>query len=346
MAHAAAQQPAGMTVRDRLRNWGAVINTSNLPRGASMDTVSRWLLITRASVFSMTMTSGLIGGLLAITAEGAGDISWLNFALAMLGLVLAHASNNMINDYFDVEGGVDDLAYPRAQYAPHPLLSGLTSKRTLIAAIALTNLADAAIMLYLSWAVGPLVLAFALAGLFISAGYVMRPIVLKRRALGEIGVLIVWGPLMIGGTYYVTAGELPAWVWAACAPYSLIVMAVLIGKHLDKYDIDRAKGILTLPVALGYATSTRLNQAIMLAFYPVVIALAVTGVFSWWTLVTLVALPRLWQVLGIYNRPRPDEPPPGYPVWPLWFVSAAFYFNKRAGELLVLGLLLGAITGW
>lgn len=345
MAQAATQQPGGTTMRDRLRNWSAIINTSNLPRGATMDAVSRWLLITRASVFSMTLTSGLIGGLLAITAEGR-DVAWGYLALALAGLVIAHASNNMINDYFDVEGGVDDLSYPRAQYAPHPLLSGLTSKRALIAAIFLTNLADAAIMLYLSFAVGPLVLVFALAGLFISAGYVMRPIVLKRRALGEIGVLIVWGPLMIGGTYYVAAGDLPASVWAACVPYSLIVMCVLVGKHLDKYDIDRAKGILTLPVALGYARSTRLNQALMLAFYPVVIALILTGVFSMWTLVTFAALPRLWRVLGIYNRPRPDAPPPGYPLWPLWYVSAAFYFNKRAGELLVLGLLLGAITGW
>jgi 1,4-dihydroxy-2-naphthoate octaprenyltransferase len=316
-----------------------------MPKGAAMDAISRWLLITRAAVFSMTLTSGLIGGLLAITAEGR-DVMWLNFALAMLGLVVAHASNNMINDYFDVQGGVDDLAYPRAQYAPHPLLSGLTSKRTLIGAILLTNALDAAIAVYLSWAVGPLVMAFALAGLFVSAGYVMRPIVLKRRGLGEIGVLIVWGPLMIGGTYYVTAGELPPWVWAACIPYSLIVMSVLIGKHLDKFEIDSSKGIKTLPVVLGYGRSTRLNQAIMIAFYGVIGGLVATGVFSLWTLLTLLALPRLIAVLKIYNRPRPDEAPPGYPVWPLWFVSAAFYFNQRAGELLVLGLLLGAVTGW
>jgi hypothetical protein len=34
-----------------------------------MDTVSRWLLITRASVFPMTIISGLIGGLLAAAAR-------------------------------------------------------------------------------------------------------------------------------------------------------------------------------------------------------------------------------------------------------------------------------------
>ena len=342
MEHAGVQPTPPMSGSQRLRNWRAIMSTSNLPRGAAMDGVSKWLLITRASVFTMTLTSGLIGGLLAVISEGARDVEWGYFALAMLGLTLAHASNNMINDYFDVEGGVDDLAYPRAQYAPHPLLSNLVSKRGLIAAILLTTAIDGVIAVYLSWAVGPLVMAFAVAGLFISAGYVMRPVVLKRRGLGEIGVLIVWGPLMIGGTYYVTAGGLPPWVWAACIPYSLIVMAVLIGKHLDKYDIDRSKGIRTLPVLLGYGLSRRLNQAIMVSFYGAVLALLLTGVYPVWTAVSLLAVTRLYAVLGIYNRPPPDEAPPGYPLWPLWYVAAAFYFNRRAGELLVLGLIIGA----
>ncbi len=327
----------------RFRNWRVVIATSNLPRGAAMDGVSRWLLITRAAVFSMTLTSGLIGGLLAVISAGAGDVNWWFFALSMIGLTIAHASNNMINDYFDLEGGIDDLDYPRAQYAPHPLLSNMISKRGLIAAILLTTAVDGLIALYLSWQVGPLVMAFALAGLFVSAGYVMKPITLKRRGLGEIGVLIVWGPLMIGGTYYVTAGDLPPWVWAACAPYSLVVMSVLIGKHLDKFEIDGAKGIKTLPVVLGYALSMRLNQVIMVSFFVATLALVLTGVYPVWVALTLLALPRLWVVLGIYNRPRPAEPPPNYPVWPLWFVSAAFFFNKRAGELLVLGLIIGAV---
>ena len=41
----------------------------------------------------------------------------------------------MINDYFDLEGGVDTDDYVRAQYAPHPILSGWVTKRQLGAAI-------------------------------------------------------------------------------------------------------------------------------------------------------------------------------------------------------------------
>jgi 1,4-dihydroxy-2-naphthoate octaprenyltransferase len=74
---------------------------------------------------------------------------------------------------------------------------------------------------------------------------------LKRIGLGELGVFLVWGPLMIGGTFYATTGTLPGWVWLASIPYALLVSTVLIGKHIDKLKQDRARGIYTLPVLLG-----------------------------------------------------------------------------------------------
>ena len=108
-------------------------------------------------------------------------------------------------------------------------------------------------------------------GLFISVFYVAPPLKLKHHGLGEPGVFIVWGPLMIGGTYFVTAGTLPAWVWLASIPYALVVTTVLIGKHVDKYEQDRARGIHTLPVLLGRERSLRLNQVLMAAFYVIVV---------------------------------------------------------------------------
>jgi 1,4-dihydroxy-2-naphthoate octaprenyltransferase len=47
-----------------IANWREVLQTANLSPEKRMDVVSRWLIITRAAVFSMTLTSGLIGGLL------------------------------------------------------------------------------------------------------------------------------------------------------------------------------------------------------------------------------------------------------------------------------------------
>jgi 1,4-dihydroxy-2-naphthoate octaprenyltransferase len=321
-----------------LDSWRRIIATGNLPAGRAMDGVSRWLLITRACVFSMTLTSGLIGGLLAAASVPAPR--WGLFALTLVGLVVAHAGNNMINDYFDTTGGVDTAEYTRALYAPHPILSGLISKRGLVAAIAAFNAVDLAILLVLVAARGWPVAAFALAGLFVSVFYVAPPLRLKHHGLGEPGVFLVWGPLMIGGTYYVTAGTLPGWLWLATIPYAITVTTVLIGKHVDKYEQDRARGIHTLPVLLGQQASLRLNQVLMLAFYPVVLALVAGGWLGFGVLLVAAAIPRLVRVLRAYSEPRPAAPPPGYRLWPLWYVSLAFYHNRRAGGLFVLGLVV------
>jgi len=324
-----------------IQNWGEILRTQNLPSDRAMDTVSRWLLITRASVFPMTIISALIGGLLA---AGAPTANWLYFALAFVGLVAAHAANNMINDYFDLEGGVDSAEYVRAQYAPHPVLSGLISKKGLLLAIAAVNLLDLGILLILTESRGWPVAAFALLGLFISVFYVAPPVKLKHHGLGEPGVFLVWGPLMIGGTYYVTAGVLEPWVLVASLPYSILVTCVLMGKHVDKFDADSQKGIHTLPVLLGKERSLFLTQELIVFFFVLVLCLVLVGTLSAWTLLCFLSLPQVWKVLKVLNRPRPESAPPNFPIWPLWYVAWAMLVARSTGGLLVLGLLLDAFV--
>ncbi|NNL67470.1 MAG: prenyltransferase [Myxococcales bacterium] len=326
-----------------LDNWSEVLRTQNLSSEREMDLVSRWLLIIRASVFPMTITSAAIGGLLAWYDPTVADANGLNFALATLGLVLAHAANNMINDYFDTEGGVDTEGYVRTEYAPHPIFSGLISKTGLITAIVIVNLIDLAILVYFAQELGAGVAAFALAGLFVSVFYVAPPFKLKHRGLGEPGVFIVWGPLMIGGTYYVTAGQFAPWVLVASLPYALLVMTVLIGKHCDKFEADQAKGIKTLPVILGKERSLFLNQFLMWTFMALVGILVLLGTLPVFTLAAWLAIPRMLAVQKVFGEPRPSEKPENFPIWPLWYVAWAFLFTRFAGGLFIAGLLLGAI---
>jgi 1,4-dihydroxy-2-naphthoate octaprenyltransferase len=63
---------------------------------------------------------------------------------------------------------------------------------------------------------------------------------------------------MTGDTYYFTAGQLPYHdLWLNAIPYPRVMIAILIGKHIDKLEADKAKGILTLPVLLGQRTFLR-----------------------------------------------------------------------------------------
>jgi 1,4-dihydroxy-2-naphthoate octaprenyltransferase len=85
-------------------------------------------------------------------------------------------------------------------------------------------------------------------------------------------------------------------------------------------------------------------MALMVAFYLIVVALVLTGTLGVWVLLVFLALPRLKTALETYRKPKPTQPPENYPVWPLWFVSWAFYHNKRAGLLFVIGLVINLLV--
>lgn len=333
-----------------LKNWLTILYTGNLPPGQRVDAVSRWLLATRAQVLSMTVIAAVLGGLLAQPQTGR---QWLLWALCVVGVTLAHCANNMLNDYFDYKAGLDTPDYARVQYGPHPIVSGLMSERTLLSAVGVLMGLDAAIAVALTVLRGWPVLVLAGLGLFISVFYTAEPIRLKRLALGELAVFVVWGPLMTGGTYYTVTGEFPWWVILASLPYSFIVTTVLMGKHIDKREMDAAKGIKTVPVLLGERNARRLTQGLMVLFFPLVVALAlIPAPTSWnhvlplWTLLTLVAVVRLLPILRAYNAPKPAEPPEWYKkyqLWPLWFVAWAFTLTRYTGVTFVLGLILGWI---
>jgi 1,4-dihydroxy-2-naphthoate octaprenyltransferase len=337
-----------LPVRERLLAWKEILETANPPVSRPLDTIGKWLVITRAAVFPMTIWSGLIGGLLAVEANrtrGGAPVDWGLFLIAVVGLVLAHAANNMINDLFDTSQGIDTDDYVRALYAPHPILSGWVTKRQLEAAILIVNAIGAGIMLYLAWIRGPLVIVFALAGLFVSVFYVAPPIRLKHHGLGEPGVFLVWGPLMVGGTFLAATGTIEPWVLLVSIPYALIVTAVLFGKHIDKITADTRLGVRTLPVILGEARARMVGSWLMILFYPLTALIVLAGLVGPWVLLVVLGIPRLLATLKVFRQPKPAGPPPGYPErgWPLWFVGFAFVHTRRAGGLLTLGLLLNAL---
>jgi 1,4-dihydroxy-2-naphthoate octaprenyltransferase len=328
-----------LALKARLAAWRYAFLTTNPPEQGVVDGVTRWLVVTRAGVLPMTLTSGLLAVLLAAIAPAEVAVDWLNVALAVVGIVVAHLANNLMNDLADTEVGNDTANYPRALYAPHPILAGLVTKRQLLVGIAICQVLDLAILITLIYRQDWWIAAFALGGLFLSWAYTAPPLRLKKVGLGELDVLITWGPLMVGGVYYAGTGTLPWPVVAAATVYALLPTSVLMGKHIDKLPYDAPTGTRTLPVLVGDRAARTITQAMIVGYYIGIVTLVVAQALPGPALLTFLAGPRAWQAIRAFSQPKPSEAPPDNPVWPLWWAPIAFLHTRRAGGGLILGLL-------
>jgi len=305
----------------------------------ALDPVAKWLIACRASVLFMTFTASALG---ALMAWRAGAFQWDLWLATVLGLMFAHATNNLLNDYTDSKRGIDKDNYYRNQYGVHVLEDGLMNERQFWRYLGVT----AGIALLLGgWLISQrsgLTLDLMLAGAFFVLFYTWP---LKYYGLGEPAVLLVWGPLMVGGSYYVLAGQWSADVAWLSLVFALGPTTVLFGKHTDKLEADKGKGVNTLPVILGERRSRYCVLAMISAQYVLSVALVVAGSFSWALLLVLANLPNLPGLFAVYKKPKPAERPQDYPreVWPLWFSAHAFRHTRRFTSLFLVGVVLDTL---
>jgi len=307
---------------------------------AGLDIISRWLIATRAAVFVMTATAGVIGGLLAWRQ---GFMSWDIFLVAVIGLVLAHATNNLLNDLVDFNKGIDHNNYYRAQYGPHPLEHGLLSKGSFMNYILISGTLALLAGFYITWRVGPQTLWLVGAGLFFLLFYTWP---LKYFGLGELSVVLVWGPLMVGGTYFVVSGgHWENWVLAVSLIYSFGPTGVLLGKHTDKLNEDKAKGVRTLPVLIGEKASRYLTIVLWTLQYLLILWLVLVGYLGWPLLLFFLSVPEYVKSVRVFARPRPASAPEGFDpkAWPLYLVAQAFVYTRKSGMFFLLGLIIDLI---
>lgn len=324
--------------------WGKALRT--IPRlekeeWLQLDLISKWLVATRSGVLIMTSISAALGGLLAYAS---GSFNWLNFVIAFVGLNLAHASNNLINDWVDYKKGVDKNNYFRAQYGPQVLEHGYMTPVTFRLYVYTTLLLAMLAGLFLVLTGPQMVLLLAGAGLFFLLFYTWP---LKYIGLGEPTVVVVWGPLMIGGTYFVSGDFTWSWsiAWLA-AVYAMGPTSVIFGKHIDKLKEDRKKKIFTLPVILGETLSRYTVLAVWIFQYVAFTWMVFTGTLTYPVLLIYLALPYFFKKAAPFLKKRPETKPENYEAeaWPLYFVRFAFEYNKRFSLLFLLGIILHVVA--
>ena len=304
-----------------------------------LDPISKWLIATRSAVILMTVFSAVIGGLLTINT---GKFDWLRFILCLIGLVFAHATNNLINDFTDSIRGVDKDNYFRTIYGPQTLEHGLWTKKQMLAVIVGTGLVAVICGLALVALSGIAVLWVMLIGSFFVLFYTFP---LKFIGLGEIAVLAVWGPLMVGGTYLAITGD---WSWNVAligAVYAIGPTTVLLGKHTDKLKEDKIKHIYTLPVILGEFLARFSVITLIIVQLILIIILFIFGILELPMLIIVFSIPAIIRTVQVFSKERPVKKPTDFPIegWPTYLAAYAFRCNQVTGSLFIIGLIISII---
>lgn len=211
-----------------------------------MKSFNVYFIATRPWSFSMTIISVTIGTLMAFKEENISLISMVAFFITLVGAILVHGATNVLNDYFDTKYNVDTIMAPTTKYRPHPIIGGYLSKKEV--------LSESIIMYLLALICGFILIIYfsnkifyiCLIGLFISIFYTGKPIALKYRALGEIAVFIIWGPLMVLGSYMVQRDMFSFDALLISIPQGLLVALVLFANNARDTRFDESRKIKTL----------------------------------------------------------------------------------------------------
>jgi 1,4-dihydroxy-2-naphthoate octaprenyltransferase len=322
--------------------WGKALSTlvkmDKKEEWEALDGISKWLIATRSAVTSVTVYACAIGGLLAWRDHHFSFLPWL---VVTLGLFIAHGTNNLLNDYTDFKRGVDKDNYFRTQYGVHPLVQEFWTNRQQITWFLVSGvlafLAGIFALFYTHFSPAVIVL-FAFGALMLL--FYTWP--LKYLGLGELSIFLIWGPILVAGVYIVLARGWTDQVWnvaLAGVPFGLSVVSINFGKHIDKAAEDKKKGVGTLPVRIGEKAARYVNIAVFILIYAVILYLIfVPCYFTPVMLIVFLAGKRLLYAAGALTKPRPSEPPKGWPGWPTWFSGFAFHHNRLFGNLLVLGV--------
>ena len=259
-----------------------------------MKIYRNWFLASRPWSFSMTAISVSVGAALAAID---GDFSWPLYLLTMIVMVILHAATNLINDYYDVLTGVDSQEVSTAQYRPHPLLEGkLKPEYVRIGTYLLYGIVIIA-GLYLAATRGWIILVIGIIGVSASLSYTAPPFKYKYKGLGEFSVFLMWGPLMVEGSYFVQRQVLSKQAFWVSLPFGALVALVLLVNNLRDMKHDRQKGIRTLPMLIGRSNGIRLYLTLVVLAYVSVLWMSFMGPLQIWSLIVLLSLPLAFRLL-------------------------------------------------
>jgi len=247
--------------------------------------MNAWLLAARPKTLSAAIVPVLMG-----TALAAPDISWLLFGCTLFGAVLIQIATNFINDALDFKKGADTgerLGPLRVTQAG--LLGADAVMRGAWVCLVGAALCGIPLIIRGGW---PL-LAIGLVSMAMAYAYTGGPYPLAYHGLGELFVILFFGVIAVGGTYYVQTLHLTRNALLAGFAAGSLATVLIVINNLRDVDSDRRSNKRTLAARFG-ETFARI-EVVFFALAP----FAAVFVIAW---IPLIALPLALLVIACAMR--------------------------------------------
>ncbi|MBN2078541.1 MAG: prenyltransferase [Spirochaetes bacterium] len=282
------------------------------------ETMRIWLVQIRSNFLALAVLLTALGLALAaldLKREGMLDgFSALNAFLVILGVVLAHVSVNLFNEYSDHKTGIDS-ATVRTPFSGGTgmIQSGKTTPVAVSTAAWQTLFMAFLIGLYFAIMSHWIILVIMAVG---GASIVLYTRHFARVLLGEFFAGLSLGSLVVIGTYVaMTAipgadpGTLfPTRVILIAIPPGILTSLLLFLNEFPDAEADRAGGRFHLVIFLGKRRAAYLYVVGLLAVYASIIILPVLGYFSWISLLGLLTMPLAAKAAVTALRHAEDTP--------------------------------------
>ena len=208
--------------------------------------------LVRGYTLPMSITPFLVALFCAVNSPLFIDNQFLlNSFLVLLGIILAHSAVNLFDDYIDIKSRVKngenlaDIKFHNKRKA-YAILNGAFSVKS--AELILVALTVSAILcgIYLAHFRGGLIYFYMLLAGLLGAFYPVS----SRFGLAELTVGIVFGPLLINGSYFAITGWFDKTVFLISIASGIMAVILLITHSIMDFEHDINKDKKTLPVML------------------------------------------------------------------------------------------------
>jgi len=260
-----------------------------------------WLAAIKLPMYSVAIMPIWLG-----TAIAYAEHKTLNsgiFSIFVISAILILAWENISNDVFDAETGID-------HNKAHSLVN-LTGNKTLIFWIGnlCLSLGIAGILSIAWWQRDPTILGLILICCILGYVYQGPPFRLGYQGLGEILCFFSFGPLAVAAAYYSQTQSWSATSLIASVILGISTSLILFCSHFHQVEDDLAAGKRSPIVRLGTARSAQLLPWLCGSIFTLTLLGIVLHLFPIWTLLTFASLPaaiKLCRHVGVHHA-QPDR---------------------------------------